>query len=62
MMFFQRRGNTPQHDDSFFFRRFEYLHNLEAAGEGRIFFKIFPVLRPGGGADGAQRTARKGGF
>ena len=38
------------------------LYRLEPTGQRRVFLDVFFVFRPGGGADGAQLTARQRGL
>ncbi len=57
VVFFQRTHNATEHDHALQFRGFFDLDYLKAASQSRVLLKIFLVLRPGGGGDGAQFAA-----
>lgn len=52
-------GESPHHVDGVRRLRLHDLQHLEAARERRILFDVTPAFAPSGGADDAQRTARK---
>ncbi len=60
MVLFQRGNNAAQHGHALRLDRLFHFHDLEAASQRGIFFKIFLVFGPGGGGDGAQFSARQG--
>jgi hypothetical protein len=55
----QHAGHAAQHQDRLHLVGLGHLHDLEAAGERRVFLDVLLVLGPGGGADGAQVAARQ---
>ena len=57
-----RPENAAQHVAAGRDVRLVDLDRLEAPGQRRILLDILPVLRPGGGGDGAQRAARERGL
>ena len=61
-MLLHHRGDAAQHQQGFVLARLMHLHDLEAAGQRRVFLDVFFVFGPGGGGDGAQRAARQGGL
>lgn len=60
MVLFHGRGHAAHHQQRLVFRRFGYLHHLEAPGQGRVFLDVLLVLGPGGGGHGAQGATGQG--
>ena len=60
MMLLERVHHASHHADRHLVIRLFDLHHLEAAGEGRILFKIFLVFSPGRGRDRPQLPAGQG--
>ena len=54
------RGHPPHHENGLIFAGLANLHDLKAAGEGRIFLDMLLILSPGCGGNRAQRAAGQG--
>ena len=52
VMFFERADDAAKHDHALLFGGLFDFHDLEAAGQGGVFFEEFFVLGPRGGRDG----------
>ena len=59
VVLFIARADASQHDGTGFFIRLFDFHELEPARQGRVFFKVFAVFRPGGGGKSPQFPARQ---
>ena len=59
VVLFQHRCDAAHHQNGFWNTWLFDVHHLETACQSRVFFDVFLVLGPCGGADGAQCTARQ---
>ena len=62
MMLFEHADDAAHHDHADGFGGFFDLDDLEAAGEGGIFFEVLLVFAPSGGSDGTHFAAGEGGL